>query len=84
MDTAGECAGSGWRCHEADEGGLSGLCRLVFCDPVGDAAEVDRRRRENLLKVGLGRTDIAAAAQAVGAHRLRQRAFDAGGVFVPR
>ena len=60
FDTAGEWAGSRWRRHESDEGGFPGLCGLVVCDPIRDAAEVDRSRRENLLKVGLGRTDVAA------------------------
>ena len=49
LDTAGECAGSGWRSHQADEGGGSGLSGPVSYNPVCDAAEVDGRRRQDLL-----------------------------------
>ena len=69
---------SGRRRHEPDDGGFSRLGKVVLRAPVGDPAEVDRSRREDRPEVGLGGAGRTAAAQAVGAHRHRQRAFDAG------
>ena len=47
-------------------------------EPGGEALEVDRGRGRHVLQVGPGQPAVAAAAQAEGAHPLRDRALDPG------
>ena len=58
------CSGLG---HEADECGLAGPVAWRACEPVADATKVDGSRREHVLEVGFGETNVAGPAQVHGA-----------------
>src|SRR5689334_6541017 len=68
-------ANSGGERGEARDAGGGARDRV---EPGAETAEVDRGGGRHVLQVGLGQAAVAAAAQAEGAHPLRDGTLDAG------
>src|SRR4051794_19532334 len=74
-DTVGEVGSGGSEGGEARGAGRGARDRA---EPGGKALDIDRGRGRHVLEVRLGQSAVAAAAQAEGAHPLRNRALDPG------
>src|SRR5579883_3257698 len=75
MDTAGEFSG-GLR-QEFQEGRAARPGELRVLKPVGHTDEIERRRGEHMLQMGLGRADVAGPTQITAAHPLGDGALHA-------
>src|SRR5689334_15243423 len=75
LDTVGEVGSSRREGGEARGAGGGARGRA---EPGGEALEVDRGRGGHVLEARPGQPAVAAAAQAEGAHPLRDRALDPG------
>ena len=64
--------------HETFKGRASGGGARSAVEPSADAEQIECDRAQNVLEMGFGLTNVATAAQATDAERLRKRPLTAG------